>query len=103
MSSIVPPGTEEVAMWKKKKKRQARGCPPKGCSRVETSDLKDFIFNGVYMYAFVFVHTHVGACEGQEDVSDPTELELPVVVNCPTWALGTKVRASARAVGTLNC
>jgi hypothetical protein len=31
------------------------------------------------------------------------ELELHMVVNCPSWVLGTKSRSSARAASALNC
>lgn len=50
-----------------------------------------------------------GAVDGYEqclwslEAPDPQELELQAVVRCLLWMLGTELRASERAVCTLNC
>lgn len=36
-----------------------------------------------------FVHVRAGVHRGQKRASDPLELELWGIVNCPTWVLGT--------------
>lgn len=40
---------------------------------------------------------------GQEEASDPLELDLHVILSHPPWVLGTELDASARAASVLNC
>lgn len=43
----------------------------------------------------MYVSGVLGACGNQKRVLDPLELELHVIVKCPKWVLGTRLRASA--------
>jgi hypothetical protein len=40
---------------------------------------------------------YVGAYRGQKRTSDPRELQLQMVLDCPEWVLESRRRSSARA------
>lgn len=48
------------------------------------------------------VHPSSDVCRGQWHWI-PLELELQVVVSCPTWVLGVKLRSLARVIHAPNC
>jgi len=51
----------------------------------------------------MWVCEHACRCHGgQKRASDPLELELQAVVNCPIWVLGATLEASARGASTLT-
>lgn len=58
----------------------------------------------MYMHCVsLCMHMSTGASRGQKRASDPLEIKLHVVVSCPTWVLGEKLRSSGRSARTLNC
>lgn len=68
-------------------------------------------FKQYFILLLRITHERVSLCAGAyecwclqrpERVQGPLELELEVVVNCPTWVLGNEFGSSGRARGALN-
>lgn len=54
------------------------------------TSLKDILcFNYVYIYACLCLCV-CSADRGQKRVPDPLDLQLPAVLHCPVWVLGTE-------------
>lgn len=51
----------------------------------------------------MFTTLCTGVVGDQKRALTPQELELPAIVNCLTWMLGTKLGSFRKAGSTLNC
>lgn len=61
-----------------------------------------YVFTCMYLHACVYMHPACIGAFGGRRVSDPSELELRVVMSCLVWVLKMKSGCSARAVSALN-